>query len=126
MKARILSLLLSVYLLLNIFPQTSSGSSMVLREHWYIQSSANLTDKGKVISLPGYAVKDWYPTSVPATVLAALVANKVYPDPYYVITIWNYLAYEDGTNPKATRSNRPGGTASSSIFLSIMRTSMCG
>ena len=56
---------------------------MVLREHWYIQSSANLTDNGKVISLPGYATKDWYPTSVPTTVLAALVANKVYPDPYY-------------------------------------------
>ena len=24
----------------------------------------------------------WYPTTVPSTVLAALVANKVYPDPY--------------------------------------------
>ena len=65
MKARILSLLLSICLSLNIFPQTSSGSSMVLRDHWYIQSSANLTDNGKVISQPGYAAKDWYPTSVP-------------------------------------------------------------
>src|SRR5664280_1314351 len=83
MKTRILSLLLSVCLSLNIFSQTSSGSSMVLHEHWYIQSSANLTDNGKVISLPGYVAKEWYPTTVPTTVLAALVANKVYPDPYY-------------------------------------------
>ena len=56
---------------------------MVLRDHWSIQSSANLTDDGKVISQPGYAAKDWYSTSVPSTVLAALVANKVYPDLYY-------------------------------------------
>ena len=56
---------------------------MVLRDHWSIQSSVNLTDDGKVISQPGYAGKDWYPTSVPSTVLAALVANRVYPDPYY-------------------------------------------
>jgi exo-1,4-beta-D-glucosaminidase len=83
MKTRILSLFLSVCLLLNFFPQTSSGNSIVLRDHWYIQSSANLSDNGKVISLPGYAMKDWYPTSVPTTVLAALVANKVFPDPYY-------------------------------------------
>jgi exo-1,4-beta-D-glucosaminidase len=83
MKTRILSLFLSIFLSLNIFSQTSSGNSMILRDHWSIQSSANLTDGGKVISLPGYAAKDWYPTSIPSTVLAALVANKVYPDPYY-------------------------------------------
>ncbi len=56
---------------------------MLLRDHWSIQSSASLTNDGKVISQPGYAAKDWYPTSVPSTVLAALVANNVYPDPYY-------------------------------------------
>src|ERR1035437_9975921 len=79
MKTCILSfLLLSVFMPLNVFSQTSSGRSMVLHEHWYIQSSANLTDNGRVISLPGYVAKDWYPTAVPTTVLAALVANKVY------------------------------------------------
>jgi hypothetical protein len=87
-------LLLSVFLSLNVFAQTSAGSSMVLRDHWYIRSSTNqdegqlmpkvhIVDDGKVISQPGYAAKDWYPTSVPSTVLAALVKNKVYPDPYY-------------------------------------------
>jgi exo-1,4-beta-D-glucosaminidase len=63
--------------------RTPAGNNMVLRDHWAIQSSANVTDDGRVISQPGYAAKDWYPTSVPSTVLAALVANKVYPDPYY-------------------------------------------
>lgn len=40
----------------------------MLRDGWQIRSSN--TDK-------------WYPTSAPSTVLAALVANKVYPDPYF-------------------------------------------
>src|SRR2546421_7271115 len=41
---------------------------LMLRDGWQVRSSAN--DR-------------WYPTSVPSTVLAALVANKVYPDPYF-------------------------------------------
>jgi len=76
-------LLLSVFLSSNVFAQTPAGSSLVLRDHWAIQSSETATNDGAVISQPGYAAKDWYPTSVPSTVLAALVANKVYPDPYY-------------------------------------------
>jgi exo-1,4-beta-D-glucosaminidase len=85
MKSRYLSLLflISVFLSSNIFSQSSSGNIIFLHDHWTIQSSANITDNGKSISLPGYAAKGWYPTSVPSTVLASLVANKVYPDPYY-------------------------------------------
>jgi exo-1,4-beta-D-glucosaminidase len=85
MKTRILSLvpLLSIFLSSNVFAQKTAGIHIVLRDYWSIQSSANLIDGGKVISQPGYAAKDWYSTSVPITVLAALVENKVYPDPYY-------------------------------------------
>ena len=85
MKTCVISLLLllSVFLTSNILAQTHADGSIVLRDNWAIQSSANLTDGGAVISQPGYTAKDWYPTSVPSTVLAALVANKVYPDPYY-------------------------------------------
>ena len=83
MKTSYLLLLIPVFLSSSVFAQTPAGNSIVLRDHWSIQSSANLTDDGKVISLHGYAAKDWYPTSDPTTVLAALVANKVYSDPYY-------------------------------------------
>jgi exo-1,4-beta-D-glucosaminidase len=76
-------LLLSVFLSSNVFTQTPEGSRIVLRGNWAIQSSANLKSNGNVISQTGYNTKDWYPTSVPTTVLAALVANKVYADPYY-------------------------------------------
>jgi exo-1,4-beta-D-glucosaminidase len=54
-----------------------------LSDGWRLQASAKLKAKGKELSLPGYADADWYPTSVPSTVLAALVKDGVYPDPYH-------------------------------------------
>ncbi|MGH9400681.1 MAG: glycosyl hydrolase 2 galactose-binding domain-containing protein [Terriglobia bacterium] len=59
------------------------GSRMALRQGWEIQSSAKAGETGAVISTAGYQPSGWYPTSVPTTVLAALVAAKVYPDPNY-------------------------------------------
>jgi hypothetical protein len=76
-------LLLSVSMASEVLARTSADGSNVLHDHWAIQSSAVVAENDITISLPGYAPKDWYPTSVPSTVLAALVANKVHPDPYY-------------------------------------------
>jgi exo-1,4-beta-D-glucosaminidase len=78
-----LLLLLSVFFAPKIFAQKTDVNSIVLRDNWAIQSSATLKEGGKVISQTGYTMKGWYPASVPSTVLATLVANKVYPDPYY-------------------------------------------
>jgi exo-1,4-beta-D-glucosaminidase len=76
-------LLLSAFFASTIFAQKTNASTIVLRDNWAIQSSANLKGGGKIISQTGYLTKDWYPTSVPTTVLATLVANKVHADPYY-------------------------------------------
>ena len=76
MKTRILSLFLSVFLSLNVFAQTSAESIMVLRDHWFIRSSADqaegllmpmvrIRDDGSVISQPGYESKGWYPPRYP-------------------------------------------------------------
>jgi exo-1,4-beta-D-glucosaminidase len=62
-------------------PETSS--MLNLRDGWAIQSSAKVQEKGEVLSTTKFTPTGWYPTGVPATVLAALVANKVYPDPYF-------------------------------------------
>jgi exo-1,4-beta-D-glucosaminidase len=78
-----LLLLISVFLSSSVWAQKTDGSTIFLRNNWAIQSSTSIKDGGKTISQPEYATKDWYPTSVPSTVLAALVANKVYADPYY-------------------------------------------
>ena len=60
----------------------ASWSRFALNGLWRIQSSAKVAASGDSISARRFEVSDWYPTSVPTTVLAALVANKVYPDPY--------------------------------------------
>ena len=54
---------------------------MDLAKGWLIQSSAKVTDKGDVVSRSGFQPHAWYPSSIPSTVVAALVNNKVYPDP---------------------------------------------
>ena len=63
--------------------QAITEEKLFLKENWTIQSSAKVSGDGNTISLPGYGTDEWYPTSVPTTVLAALVDNGVYPDPYY-------------------------------------------
>jgi exo-1,4-beta-D-glucosaminidase len=67
-----------------------------LREGWKIQSSAAVQEKAETISFAGFHPAGWYPTSVPATVLAALVENKVYPDPYYGLNLKAIPGYVDG------------------------------
>jgi exo-1,4-beta-D-glucosaminidase len=59
------------------------GAKLLLREGWSIQSSAQVPEKGEVLSKSGFQPKGWYRASVPSTVLAALVRGNVYADPYF-------------------------------------------
>ncbi len=75
-------------------------SRIDLKEGWAIQSSASTSDKGDVLSAVGYTTAGWYPTSVPSTVLAALVRNHVYPDPYFGMNLRSIpgVSYPIGQN----------------------------
>ena len=64
-------------------PISAQPSAQTVARDWRIQSSAQIHDTGATISTTAFKPTGWYPTTVPATVLAALVANKVYPDPYF-------------------------------------------
>lgn len=57
--------------------------AIALIEGWAIKSSAEVKVDGGVISTLDFSLDGWYATSVPSTVLAALVKAGVYPDPYY-------------------------------------------
>ncbi|HSE39691.1 MAG TPA: glycoside hydrolase family 2 TIM barrel-domain containing protein [Acidobacteriota bacterium] len=54
-----------------------------LTNGWFIQSSSNVSDDGEKISKAGYDTAGWCRTTVPHTVLAALVRCGVYRDPYF-------------------------------------------
>jgi exo-1,4-beta-D-glucosaminidase len=51
-----------------------------LKDGWTVESSAKVDASGDIISKSGFDASKWYKTSVPSTVMAALIANKEYPD----------------------------------------------
>jgi exo-1,4-beta-D-glucosaminidase len=55
----------------------------LLSEGWMIQSSSEVREGPELISMPDFDSRHWYPMSVPSTVLAALVDNGVYENPYF-------------------------------------------
>jgi len=52
-----------------------------------LQSSCLVKAAGEQISAPEFRTTGWHATSVPSTVVAALVAGKTYPDPFYGINL---------------------------------------
>ena len=59
-------------------------SKMLLRQNWAIQSSADVRESGAALSVAGFRPpRAWHPATLPTTVFSALVAARVYPDPYF-------------------------------------------
>jgi exo-1,4-beta-D-glucosaminidase len=76
---------------------------MSLRRNWFIQSAAELQAEGAAISTVGFSSSNWYPATVPTTVLSALVQDQVYPDPYTGMNLRSipgttYPIFEDFSN----------------------------
>lgn len=68
----------------------SSESEFLLRENWAIRSSVDVREGGPELSTPGFDVRDWYPATLPSTVISALVQDKVYLDPYFGMNLRTY------------------------------------
>lgn len=60
----------------------SRGSATGL-SGYAIQSTAKVTDSAAAVSSPGYPASGWYPAGSRSTVLAALLADGKYADPFY-------------------------------------------
>ncbi|UCF38686.1 MAG: glycoside hydrolase family 2 [Acidobacteriota bacterium] len=56
---------------------------IVLEEGWSLRASAEVGQTGDVLSSETVPLEGWFTTSVPRTVLAALVSNGLYKDPYF-------------------------------------------
>jgi exo-1,4-beta-D-glucosaminidase len=71
-----------------------------LTEGWNLQSSGKVADAGEAISTTAYQPKGWYTVNVPTTVVAALVKQKVYPDPTFGMNLRQYpgVSYPIGAN----------------------------
>ena len=80
MRIRIFAI---ISLVLGLSVTAAAQQKTALRTGWAIQSSCKVAEKGGVVSTPGFTPKGWYPATVPSTVLAALTADKVFPDPFF-------------------------------------------
>src|SRR4029077_3978615 len=83
-----LSVLLFLLLASVFFPPLASppardNPKLSLHDHWTLQSSCLVKAAGEQISAPEFRTTGWHGTSVPSTVVAALVADKTYPDPFF-------------------------------------------
>jgi len=81
----------------------ATANVVSLNSGWQIQSSCEVKAAGEQISAAGFAATGWHKTTVPNTVVGALVDDKTYPDPTY------------GTNLK----NLPGMNYSSATFFAL-------
>src|SRR5450755_4337953 len=76
------SLILAV--LLTRVATAAPESKMLLRQNWAIQSAAEVRENGAALSVAGFRTPNaWHPATLPTTVFSALVAARVYPDPYF-------------------------------------------
>ncbi|MGA3294546.1 MAG: sugar-binding domain-containing protein [Candidatus Acidiferrales bacterium] len=64
-------------------PAALDSEKTFLREGWLLQSSCKIGATGRQISKPGFRADGWHPATVPSTVVAALVADGTFPDPYF-------------------------------------------
>ncbi len=88
----------------------NTASRVVLHEGWTLQSAAKVSQNGDSISTLEFKPEGWYPVSVPTTVLAALVDNKVYPNPYFGMNLAALPGSEyanDGIHEHRNFSNLP-------------------
>src|SRR4029077_3110934 len=63
--------------------QAAAEGRTYLHKDWQLQSACDVKAKGEEISTAGFDASHWHKTDVPATVVAALITDKTYPDPNY-------------------------------------------
>ncbi len=61
----------------------SSNPEIKLNDGWQIASSETVAESGDAISMQQFNTDSWYNIQLPATVLAGLRQNGLYPDIYY-------------------------------------------
>jgi len=75
-----LPVVLCIYLVSCTSTETVVAQEILLSQDWAVQSSAKIGQDGKALSSSGINTKDWYPASVPSTVMGTLTQNGLYKD----------------------------------------------
>ena len=80
--------------------RSQAENRLALSSGWSLQSSVKVPETGDVLSTPKFVARNWYTVSVPTTVFAALVKQKVYPDPGFGMNLRSVpgVTYPIGSN----------------------------
>jgi len=73
-------------------PAVGGAGTRTALTGYQIQSTGKTSDSGATVSQPGYAATGWYPAGPRSTVLAALLQNGLYADPFYSTNMKNIPA----------------------------------
>jgi Exo-beta-D-glucosaminidase Ig-fold domain/Glycosyl hydrolases family 2/Concanavalin A-like lectin/glucanases superfamily/Glycosyl hydrolases family 2, sugar binding domain/Glycosyl hydrolases family 2, TIM barrel domain len=74
---------------------TVSDAEWVLAHDWYLTPAPAVSADGAAVSQPGYKTGDWWPATIPGTVLTTMIDRGVYPDPDFGL---NNLAIPESLN----------------------------
>lgn len=76
------------------------SGEVLLQDNWSLQSSCQVKAAGEEISKTGFSTDGWHHAAAPTTVVAALIADKTLPDPYYGMNLRSYpgMGYAIGQN----------------------------
>ena len=76
------------------------ANKFLLAEGWVLQALNKVPESGDVLSMPQYQARGWYTVTVPTTVFAAQVKNKVFPDPGFGMNLRKVpgVTYPIGSN----------------------------
>jgi Exo-beta-D-glucosaminidase Ig-fold domain/Glycosyl hydrolases family 2/Concanavalin A-like lectin/glucanases superfamily/Glycosyl hydrolases family 2, sugar binding domain/Glycosyl hydrolases family 2, TIM barrel domain len=75
--------------------ETVNDSEWVLAHDWYLTPAPKVSAEARTISQPGYKTTDWWPATMPGTVLTTMIDRGVYPDPDFGL---NNLAIPESLN----------------------------
>jgi len=74
----------------------SDSTTLKLSTNWHIKSSVEIDVSGEKVSSLDFNQENWYRVVMPTTVLAALVNNGVYDNPYYGLNLKSIPGYREG------------------------------
>ena len=86
------------------------GAAIDLHKDWQLQSSCDVKASAEQVSTVGFDAKAWHRSDMPSTVVAALVADKTYPEPTYGTNLRKFPGFSDDRQHFFSNLDMPKGS----------------
>src|SRR6266568_2762266 len=93
LQERVVPVLLVSFLFItlqSLAQEQPAHTKLPLHRSWEIQSSCEVKAEGREVSSVSFSTKGWHHAEAPTTVVAALVADKTYPDPNFGMNLKSF------------------------------------